>query len=112
MEGLSNLRGHHRGGQYQHVNHCRRYRQPWPHHQYFPSLYLLLSLKKSHIFPQQFEFVCNDVLPDGNWPAQMKHQLLESWPHPEIIWGIAKFIGFAQFYSVYIHHFELCIAPL
>ena len=25
---------------------------------------------------------------------------------------VAKFIGFAQFYSMYIDHFELCIAPL
>jgi hypothetical protein len=42
----------------------------------------------------------------------MKHQLLESWPKPEIVWDITKFIGFAQFYSIYIHHFELGIAPL
>jgi hypothetical protein len=73
---------------------------------------LLLSLKKSHIFPQCFEFVGNDVLPDGNQPAQAKHQLLESCPHLEIVWDITKFIGFAQFYIVYIHHFELCIMPL
>jgi hypothetical protein len=26
--------------------------------------------------------------------------------------NVAKFIGFAQFYSHFIHHFELCIAPL
>ena len=25
---------------------------------------------------------------------------------------VTKFIGFAQFYSMYIDHFELCIAPL
>ena len=73
---------------------------------------LSLSLKKSHIFPQHFEFFGNDVSPDGNRPAQTKHQLLESWLHPEIVRDIAKFIGFAQFYSVYIHHFELRIAPL
>ncbi len=71
---------------------------------------LSLSLKKSFIFPQRFEFFGNDVSPDGNRPAQMKHQLLESWPHLEIIRDIAKFIGFAQFYSIYIHHFEVCIA--
>ena len=63
-------------------------------------------------FPEHFEFVGNDVSPDGNRPAQTKHQLLESWPHPTIIRGIAKFIGFAQFYSIYIHHVELHIAPL
>jgi hypothetical protein len=73
---------------------------------------LSLSLKKSFIFPHRFEFVGNDVSPDGNRPAQTKHQLLESWPNPEIVWDIAKFIGFAQFYSVNIHHFELRIALL
>ena len=39
---------------------------------------LSLSLKKSFIFPKRFEFVGNDVCPDGNRPAQSKHQLLQS----------------------------------
>jgi len=73
---------------------------------------LSLSLKKSFIFPKRFEFVGNDVCPDGNRPAQSKHQLLQSWPPPEIVRDVAKFIGFAQFYSKYIHHFELRILPL
>ena len=60
---------------------------------------LLLSLKKSFIFPIRFEFVGNEVCPEGNRPAQSKHQLLESWPKPEIVRDVAKFIGFAQFYS-------------
>ena len=60
---------------------------------------LSLSLKKSFIFPIRFEFVGNDVCPEGNRPAQSKHQLLESWPKPEIVRDVAKFIGFAQFYS-------------
>jgi hypothetical protein len=51
-------------------------------------------------------------LSDGNRPAQSKHELLSTWPNPEIVCDIAKFIGFAQFYSIYIHHFELCIASL
>jgi hypothetical protein len=76
------------------------------------SHHLSLSLKKSFIFPLQFEFAGNDVSPDGNRPDQTKHQLLESWPKPEIVRDVAKFIGFTQFYSLYIHHFELCIVPL
>jgi hypothetical protein len=60
---------------------------------------LSLSLKKSFIFPKRFEFVGNDVCPDGNRPAQSKHQLLQSWPSPEIVRDVAKFIGFAQFYT-------------
>jgi hypothetical protein len=74
--------------------------------------HLSLSLKKSFIFPKHFEFVGNDVCLDGNWPAQSKHQLLQSWPSPEVVCNVAKFIGFAQFYSKYIHHFELRIIPL
>ena len=74
--------------------------------------HLSLSLRKSFIFPTRFEFVGNDVCPEGNRPAQSKHQLLESWPQPEIVRDIAKFIGFAQFYSKYIPHFELWVAPL
>jgi hypothetical protein len=73
---------------------------------------LSLSLKKSFIFPKRFEFVGNDVCPKGNRPAQSKHQLLTTWPQPELVRDIAKFIGFVQFYSKFIHHFELRVAPL
>ena len=73
---------------------------------------LSLKLGKSFIFSQRFEFVGNDVCPEGNRPAQSKHQLLESWPQPDIIRNVAKFIGFAQFYSKYIPHFKLRVAPL
>ncbi len=73
---------------------------------------LSLSLRKSHIFPKRFEFVGIDVCSNSNHPAMSKHQLLEHWPHPEIIRDIAKFVGFAQFYGKFIPHFELQISPL
>jgi hypothetical protein len=73
---------------------------------------LSLSLKKSFIFPKNFEFVGNNVCPKRNRPAQFKHWLLETWPIPEIVCDVARFIGFAQFYSKYIHHFELRVTPL
>jgi hypothetical protein len=73
---------------------------------------LSLSLKKSFIFPKQFEFVGNDVCPNGNRPAQSKHQLLTTWPHPKLVRDIAKFIRFVQFYSKFIHHFKLRVTPL
>jgi hypothetical protein len=73
---------------------------------------LSLSLKKSFIFLKQFEFVSNDVCPNGNRPAQSKHQLHTTWPHPELVRDIAKFIRFVQFYSKFIHHFELQVTPL
>ncbi len=34
---------------------------------------LTLSLKKSHFFPECFEFVGIDVSPNGNRPAMSKH---------------------------------------
>jgi hypothetical protein len=74
--------------------------------------HLLLSLRKSHIFPQQFEVVGNDVCADGNLPAQSKHQLLSTWPKSKLVKDIAKFIGSVQFYSKYINHFELQVTPL
>ena len=74
--------------------------------------HLLLSLKKSFIFPIRFEFIGNDICPEGNRPAQSKHQLLKSCPRPKIVRDVAKFIGFAQYYLKYIHHFELQVAPL
>jgi hypothetical protein len=49
---------------------------------------------------------------DGNWPAKSKHILLTTRPPPEFVRDVAKFIGFAQFYSHFIHHLELRIAPL
>ncbi len=74
--------------------------------------HLSISRKKSFIFPQCFEFVGIDVCPDGNCPSQSKHKLLSTWPHPEIVCNIAKVIGFAWFYSIYIHYFEEWITPL
>ena len=71
---------------------------------------LSLSLKKSKLFPQRFEFVGVDVCADGNRPAQSKHQLLQHWPTPTIVRDVAKFVGFLQFYSRFIPHFEVRIS--
>ena len=38
--------------------------------------------------------------------------LLRTWPTPETVRDVAKFIGFAQFYTWFIHNFELRVAPL
>jgi hypothetical protein len=73
---------------------------------------LSLNLHKSHIFPLHFEFVGINVCADGNCPTQSKHTLLKTWPAPETVRNVAKFIGFAQFYSRFIHNFKFCITPL
>jgi hypothetical protein len=74
--------------------------------------WLSLNLRKSHIFLSLFKFVGIDVCVDGNRPAQSKHTLLKTWPAPKTVCDVAKFIGFAQFYSRFIHNFKLCVAPL
>jgi hypothetical protein len=72
----------------------------------------LLTLPKSHFFPKRFEFVGVDVCDDGNLSAQSKRMLLKTWPAPEFFRDVAKFIGFAQFYSRFIPNFEMRAAPL
>jgi hypothetical protein len=74
--------------------------------------HLSLNLCKSHFFPGCFEFVGIDVSLEGNCPSSSKHGLLKTWPAPELVPDVAKFIGFAQFYSRFIHHYELHISPL
>ena len=60
---------------------------------------LSLSLKKCHFFPERAEYTGIDISAHGNRPAQSKHQLLQTWPHPEIVPDVASFIGFCIFYS-------------
>jgi hypothetical protein len=67
---------------------------------------LSLKLSKSHIFPNRFEFVGVNVCANGNRPAQSKHVLLQTWPNPTEVQCVAKFAGFAQFYSRWIPNFE------
>jgi len=73
---------------------------------------LSLTLCKSHFFPKWFKFVGVDVCDDGNCPAQSKYMLLKTWPAPEIVCDVAKFIGFAQFYSRFIPNFKMRAALL
>ena len=54
----------------------------------------------------------NNVCKEGNRLAQSKHHLLSTWPQPNLVRDIAKFISFVKFYSMYIHHFKLWISPL
>ncbi len=77
-----------------------------------PSLPPPFEPLQSHYFCKHFEFVGTNVCVDDNRPAKSKHALLTTWPAPELIRDVATFIGFAQVYSHFIHHFELHIAPL
>jgi hypothetical protein len=77
-----------------------------------PAYRLSLNLGKSHFFPHRFEFVGLDVCSESNRPAKSKHQLLETWPVPELVQDVAKFLGFVQFYLRFIPIFEICVAVL
>ena len=48
----------------------------------------------------------------GNRPAQSKYILLKTWPAPEFVCDVAKFLGLAQFYSRFIPNFEMHVASL
>jgi hypothetical protein len=41
-----------------------------------------------------------------------KHDLLHHWPLPELVRNVASFVGFLQFYSNFIPHFEVRALPL
>ena len=73
---------------------------------------LSLSLKKTSIFPDRFEFVRINVSKDGNRPTMSKHQLVEHWPDPTIVCEILSLIGFAIFYSSFIPLFETRVSRL
>jgi hypothetical protein len=72
---------------------------------------LSLSLKNHHIFPKGFEFLGLMFVPMAI-ALQSKHQLLRHWALPVIVWDVNKFVGFLQFYSHFIPHFEVRILPL
>ena len=54
----------------------------------------------------------HDVCENGNRPAQSKHQLLKTWPDFKIARDIASFLGFLNFYSLYVPYFEQWAAAL
>ncbi len=58
---------------------------------------LSLKLGKSQFFPCSFEFVGIDVCSDGNRPAKSKHQLLKTWPAPELVCNVAKNLALCNF---------------
>jgi hypothetical protein len=58
------------------------------------------------------EFVEIGISSDGNHTTQSKHGLLCSWPKPKLVWDVASFVGFLQFYCSFIPFFEVRAEPL
>ena len=77
-----------------------------------PDLSVISEFAQEPYFLSRFEFVGINICTDSNCPAQSKHTLLKTWPAPETVRNVAKFIGFAQFYLRFIHNFKLRIAQL
>ena len=70
------------------------------------------QLEENSYLPERMEFMGINVSQDGNRPAMSKHQLLETWPTPTVVRDIAAILGFANFYSPFISHFEEHIGKL
>ena len=47
-----------------------------------------------------------------NCPDQSKHSLMKTWPPFEVDQDAASFLGFLNFYSMYIPYFEQCVSYL
>ena len=68
---------------------------------------LSLSLKKSLFFPDCDKFVGHDICTDDNCPAHSKKKLLKTWPVFKVVCDLHSFLGFINFFSLYIPNFEL-----
>jgi hypothetical protein len=70
------------------------------------------KLKKCSWFPIKVEFVGHDLTHEGNMPAESKDALLNHWTRPTTVRDVSSFLGFGNFYSRYIPHFELRVQNL
>ena len=70
------------------------------------------KLKKCYFFPIQVEFVGHDLTHEGNMTAQSKDILLNNWTRPTTVRDVSSFLGFGNFYSRYIPHFEIRVQNL
>jgi hypothetical protein len=70
------------------------------------------KLKKCSFFPIKVEFVGHDLTQEGNMPAASKDALLNHWTRPTTVRDVSSFLGFGNFYSRYIPHFELRVQNL
>ena len=76
---------------------------------------LTLSLKKSCLCPDRMDFFGQGICVNGNCPAMSKHALIalmEHWPSFVTIRDVVSFVGFLNFYSIYIPCFEQRIVSL
>jgi hypothetical protein len=73
---------------------------------------LVASLKKCRFFCTSVEF-CGHVLEGGERrPAPGKLMAVERWEAPKTVTALRGFLGFANYYSMYIENFAGLAAPL
>ena len=73
---------------------------------------LFVDPKKASLFMNQIEF-CGHILHDGyKTPSPGKLLSLQKWEVPETITALRGFLGFANYYSIYVKNFAQYAAPL
>ena len=65
----------------------------------FMKYWVSFNPKKCDFFKQRFEWLGNDLLPDGNHPVSSKFNLINDWPHLATGISLLSFIGLITFYS-------------
>ena len=74
--------------------------------------FLVLDPENRHFFARRVEF-CGHILENGTRrPSPGKLRNVELWPLPETITELRAFLGFANYYHVYIPRFAFLAAPL
>jgi hypothetical protein len=68
--------------------------------------------RKCHFFVDEVEF-CGHILCGGTRrPAPGKLKCVEKWALPQTVSEMRAFLGFTNYYSVYIHKYAEIVAPL
>jgi hypothetical protein len=79
---------------------------------HFEELNLVCHPAKSEFFQKEIQF-CGHILREGRRsPAPGKMLPLQTWPQPQTITELRAFLGLANYFSEYVHHYAEAAAPL
>ncbi len=73
---------------------------------------LYLKLEKCEFHRTTVPFLGYVINPEGIQMDQGKVQVINSWPQPQSVKELQRFLGFSNFYQRFIHNFSLLTAPI